>query len=96
MVTLLVDVEIFFADLLAHVMNPWMHWMLTKWIHNKSSNYTIPTSTMKLTNFAISRRVSILRNTVLDTTLKEIDFLPLFKVEVKQTRLSCYNELLFF
>ena len=51
---------------------------------------------MKLTDFAISRRVSILWNTVLNTTLKEIDFLPLFKVEVKQTRLSCYNELLFF
>ena len=37
-----------------------------------SSNYTIFKVTIKLTNFAISRRGSILWNTVLDATLKEI------------------------
>ena len=36
-----------------------------------SSNYTIPKLTMKLTYFAISRRVPILWDTVLDTTKKK-------------------------
>ena len=34
---------------------------------------------MKLTNFAISKRGPILWSTVLDTTLKEIEPLPIFK-----------------
>ena len=38
----------------------------------KSGNYTVPKSTMKLTNFAISRRSPIHCNTDLDATLKEI------------------------
>ena len=44
-----------------------------------SGNYSVPKSTTKLTNFAISRRGPILWNTVLDSTLKEIESLPLFK-----------------
>ena len=44
-----------------------------------SGNYTIPKSTMKLTNFAVSRGVPILWNTVLDAKLKEIESLPPFK-----------------
>ena len=38
-------------------------------ISKNSSNYSIPKSTMKLTNFAISRRGPFIWNTVLDTTL---------------------------
>ena len=34
---------------------------------------------VELTNFAISKRGPIICNTVLDTTLKEIESLPLFK-----------------
>ena len=49
-----------------------------------SGNYTIPKSTMKLTNFEISRRIPILWNTVLDATLKEIESLPLFKEKSKK------------
>ena len=59
-------------------------------------NYTILKSTMKLTNFAISRRGPILWNTVLDATLKEIESLPLFKAKVKEMLLSRDNELSFF
>ena len=51
---------------------------------------------MKLTTFAISRRGSILRNTVLDETLKEKESLPLFKAKVKEMLLSRDNELSFF
>ena len=36
-----------------------------------SGNYAIPKLTMKLTNFAISRRGPVLWNTVLDATLKK-------------------------
>ena len=57
-----------------------------------SGNYTISKSTMKLTNFEISRRIPILWNTVLDATLKEIESLPLFKEKL----LSRDNELSFF
>ena len=59
-------------------------------------NYIILKSTMKLTNFAISRTGSILWNTVLDATLKEIESLPLFKAKVKEMLLSRDNELSFF
>ena len=48
-----------------------------------SSNYSIPKSTIKLTNFAISRRALTLLNTVLDEKLKEIKTLPLFQAKVK-------------
>ena len=61
-----------------------------------SGNYTIPKSTMKLTNFAISGRGPILWNTVLDVKLKEIEFLPLFIAKVKKMLLSRDNELSFF
>ena len=61
-----------------------------------SSNYTIPKLTVELTNFAISKRGSILRNTVLDATLKETESLPLFKTKVKEMLLSRDNELSFF
>ena len=61
-----------------------------------SGNYTIPKLTVKLTNFAISRRASILWNTVLDATLKETESLPLFKANVKEMLLLCHNKLLFF
>ena len=61
-----------------------------------SGNYTIPKSTMKLTNFAISRRSPILWNTVSDATLKEIESLPLFKAKVKAMLLSRDNELPLF
>ena len=60
-----------------------------------SGNYTILKSTMKLTNFAISRRGPILWNTVLDATLKEIQSLPLFKTKIKEMLLSC-DKLSFF
>ena len=59
-------------------------------------NYTILKSTMKLTNFAISRRGPILWNTVLDATLKEIESLTLFKAKVKENLVSRDNELSFF
>ena len=52
-----------------------------------SSNYSIPKLKMQLTNFAISRRVPILWNTVLDATLKEIESLLLFKVKIKEMHL---------
>ena len=61
-----------------------------------SGKYTIPKLTVKLTNFAISRRASILWNTVLDATLKETKSLPLFKANVKEMLLLCPNKLLFF
>ena len=61
-----------------------------------SSNYTIPKSTMKLTNFVISRRGPIIWNTVLDATLKEIGSLPLFKAKGKEMLLSRDNELSLF
>ena len=61
-----------------------------------SGNYTIPKSTMKLTNFAISRRSPILRNTVLVATLKEIESLLLFEAKVKEMLLSRGNELSLF
>ena len=61
-----------------------------------SSNYTIPKSTMKVTNFVISRRGPIIWNTVLDATLKEIGSLPLFKAKGKEMLLSRDNELPFF
>ena len=61
-----------------------------------SSNYTIPKSTMKVTNFVISRRGPIIWNTVLDATLKEIGSLPLFKAKGKEMLLSHDNELSFF
>ena len=51
---------------------------------------------MKLTNFAISRTGSILWNTVLDATLKEIESLPLSKANIKEILLSRDNELSFF
>ena len=51
------------------------------------SNYTFLKSAM-ITNFSISRRGPILWNTVLDTILKEIEYLPLFKVKVKENFLS--------
>ena len=51
---------------------------------------------MKLTKFAISRRGSFLRNTVLDATVKEIESLPLFKAKIKEMLLSRDNELSFF
>ena len=59
-----------------------------------SDNYTIPKSTIKLTNFAISSRSPILWNTVLDAKLKEIESLPLSKPKVKEMLLSRDNELL--
>ena len=43
---------------------------------------------MKLTNFAISMKIPIFWSTVLDATLKEIEFLPLFKAKVKEMLLS--------
>ena len=49
-----------------------------------SGNYTIPKLTVKLTNFAISRRGPIFWNTVLDATPKETESLPLFKAKVKE------------
>ena len=61
-----------------------------------SNNYTIPKLTMKLTNFAISRRGPILWNTVLDATLKETESLPMFKAKVKEMLLPRDNELSFF
>ena len=61
-----------------------------------SGNYTIPKSTMKLTNFAVSGRAPILWNTVLDVKLKEIESLPLFIAKVKKMLLSRDNELSFF
>ena len=61
-----------------------------------SSNYTIPKSTMKVTNFVISRRGPIIWNTVLDATLKEIESLPLFKAKGKEMLLSRDNELSLF
>ena len=61
-----------------------------------SGNYTIPKSTMKLTNIAISSRSPILRNTVLDATLREIESLPLFKAKVREVLLTRDNELSFF
>ena len=61
-----------------------------------SSNYTIPKSTMKVTNFVLSRRGPIIWNTVLDATLKEIGSLPLFKAKGKEMLLSRDNELSFF
>ena len=51
---------------------------------------------MKLTNFAISRRGPIHWNTVLDATLKDIEYLPLFKAKVKEMLISRDNELSFF
>ena len=51
---------------------------------------------MKLTNFAISRRSPILRNTVLVATLKEIESLLLFEAKVKEMLLSRGNELSLF
>ena len=48
---------------------------------------------MKLTNFAISRRIPTLWNTVLNATLKEIESLPLFKAKLKKMLLSRDNEL---
>ena len=51
---------------------------------------------MSLTNFALSRRSSILWNTVLDTTVKEIEYLPSLKAKVKETLLSRDEELSFF
>ena len=56
----------------------------------------VPKLTMKLTNFAISRRGPILWNTVLDAILKVIKTLPLFKAKVKEMLLSRDNELSFF
>ena len=61
-----------------------------------SGNYTILKSTMKLTNFAISRRGPILWNTVLDALLKQTESLPLFKAKVKEVLLSRDNELSFY
>ena len=61
-----------------------------------SGSYTIPKLTVKLTNFAIPRRTSILWNTVLDATLKETGSLLLFKAKVKEMLLLCHNKLLFF
>ena len=61
-----------------------------------SCNYTILKLTIKLTNFSVSRRGPILWNTVLDTTLTEIESLPLFKANVKEMLLSRDNELSFF
>ena len=58
-----------------------------------SGNYTIPKLTVKLTKFEISWRGPILCNTVLDTTLKETEYLPLFKAKVKEILLSRDNEL---
>ena len=49
--------------------------------------------TIKLTNFAISRRGQILWNTVLDAILRETESLPLFKTKVKEMLLSRDNEL---
>ena len=43
---------------------------------------------MKLTNFVISKRGLIFWNTILNATLKEIEFLPLFKAKVKEMLLS--------
>ena len=51
---------------------------------------------MKLTNFVISKRGLIFWNTILNATLKEIEFLPLFKAKVKEMSLSHDNELSFF
>ena len=51
---------------------------------------------MELTNIVISRKSPILWDTVLDTTLKEIESLPLCKASVKETLLSRDNELSFF
>ena len=59
-------------------------------------NYTILKSTMKLTNFAISKRGPIFWNIVLDATLKEIESLPLFKAKVKEMLFSRYKEFSFF
>ena len=64
--------------------------------YKNNGNYTILTSTMKLTNFAISRRGSVLWKTVLDVTLKEIEPLPQFKTKVKEMLLARDNELSFF
>ena len=61
-----------------------------------SSNYTIPKSIMKLTNFAISRRVTILWNTFLCTILKEIEYLPLFKAKVAEIITSGDSDVLLF
>ena len=60
-----------------------------------SGTYSIPKSTMKLTNFAISRRGPTLWSTVLDAALKEIGFLPLFKAKVQEILLSRDSELSF-
>ena len=61
-----------------------------------SGNHTIPKSTMKLKNFAISRRDPVFWNAVLDATLKEIEPLPLFRAKVKEMLLSRDNKLSFF
>ena len=61
-----------------------------------SSNYSVPNSTMKLTNFAISRGGPIFWHTVLDATLKEIESLPLFKARAKEILLSRDNKLSLF
>ena len=61
-----------------------------------SGNYLVPKSTMKLTNFAFSRRGPLIWNTVLDVTLKEIGSLPLFKAKVKEMLFSRDRELTFF
>ena len=57
-----------------------------------SGNSTIFNS-MKLTNFAISRRIPTLWNTVLNATVKLIESLPLFKAKLKEMLLSRDNEL---
>ena len=51
---------------------------------------------MKLTNFAMSMRIPTPWSTFLDTILKEIESLPLFKAKVKETLLSHNNDLLLF
>ena len=63
---------------------------------NNSINYRIPKSITKHTNFAVSRRCPSLWNKVVDRSLKEIEFLPLFKAKVKELLLSRTDELSFF
>ena len=61
-----------------------------------SINYKIPKSATKHTDFSASRRGPTLWNKVLDRSLKEIIFLPLFKAKVKEMILLRLDELSFF
>ena len=64
-------------------------------IHNKC-NFYLPKNNIKITNFSISYRPPYLWNKFLETSLKSLESLPLFREKVKVNLLTREDELTFF